>query len=209
MIASTWFGRPMSEPITRRSSANCCGRRAMEQPVEQRLRTAHRVGAAPGDVAGQCHRVVVRRLGQAGGDADRVRLAAVEHAGGERELLGHVGAHQLRQHERAGHVGHQAPVHLAHAQLRVGVHDADVGAQRDLDAAAECVAVHRSDDRDRHLLPHPRHLLAEVGDPALGHGARVAAVAGVIRSRPLDRSHRTWPGTNRSRGRRRTNRRRR
>ena len=43
----------------------------------------------------------------------------------------------------------------------------------DLQPAAERVAVDRGDHGNRDLLPHPADLLAEVGDPTVGHLARV------------------------------------
>ena len=107
------------------------------------------------------------------GETECERLTPVEHPRREDELLGDIGAHQRAEHQRAGHVGHQSPVHLAHAELRVGMDDADVGAERDLDATAQRVAVHRGDDRNRDLLPHPTHLLAEMRDPAVLHLSRI------------------------------------
>ena len=74
--------------------------------------------------------------------------------------------HQPGEEQRAGHVGHEPPVHLADGQLGVGMDDADVRAERDLHPAAEGVTVHGGDDRNGELLPHPAHLLAEVGDAA-------------------------------------------
>ncbi len=51
--------------------------------------------------------------------------------------------------------------------------DADVGSQRDLEASAESVPVHGGDHRNRHLLPDPAHLLAEVGDAPRHHRSGV------------------------------------
>ena len=189
--------------MTRRSSANCSAAPAPSRPVEQGLRAADRLGAArrrsrPARASASSRGVSREPGGQArGASASRPR----HHPGGEGQLLGHVGAHEPAEDQRAGHVGHQAPVDLADRQLGVGVHDADVGAERDLDAAAERVAVHGGDDRDRDLLPHPGHLLAEVGDAPVGHRRRVAG-----RPRRSRRPGRRRPsaGTSRSRGRRRT-----
>ena len=62
---------------------------------------------------------------------------------------------QPGQEQRAGHVRHEAPVDLAHRQLGGRVDEADVGAEGDLDAAAEGVAVDGRDHRDGQLLPDP------------------------------------------------------
>jgi hypothetical protein len=64
-------------------------------------------------------------------------------------------------------------VHLADRPLGIARAEPDVGAERDLQAAAEGVAVHGGDHRDRQLLPHPADLLAEVGEARLGEPADV------------------------------------
>ena len=103
------------------------------------------------------------------------------------------------EHHRSGHVGNEAPMHFAHAELCVGMHEADVGAERDLDSTTERVAVDRGDHRHGDLLPHPTHLLAEMRDPPLHHRAR----APCRRSAPGGRRSPST-GRRRSRGRRRT-----
>ena len=127
------------------------------EAVEQRLGAPDGVGAAPGDLGGQRQRVLARAspttcVASPSSPASRPRHDARR----ERQLLGDVGPDEPGQEQRAGHVRHQPPVDLAHRQLGVGVDDADVGAEGDLDAAAEGVAVDGGDHRDRQLLPHPR-----------------------------------------------------
>ena len=60
---------------------------------------------------------------------------------------------------------------------------ADVGAECDLDATSEGMTVNGGDHRDRHLLPRPRDLLAEMGDPSVDHRPRVAVLPGAIGDR--------------------------
>ena len=135
-----------------------------------------RAAISPASAIASSYGSSLRRVARPSCNASR----AVEHPRREDQLLGDVGAHEVRQHERPGHVGHEAPVHLAHRELGVGMDDADVGAERDLDSAAERVPVHGGDHRHGHLLPHPADLLAEVGDPPVldrGRGCRCAPSA--------------------------------
>ena len=84
--------------------------------------------------------------------------------------------------------------------LRVGMGDADVGAERELEPAPERVPVYGGDDRHRQLLPHPADLLSEMGDPALGHRTGVAAVAigpGPLPARHLAEDREVEPGAER------------
>ena len=66
----------------------------------------------------------------------------------------------------AGHVGDEPPLDLHDRQLGVGRDEADVGGERDLQAAAEGHAVDRGDHRHRHLGPDPGGALGEVGRAA-------------------------------------------
>ena len=109
--------------------------------------------AAGGDAAGQLERCLPGVGVGPGGQAQRDGLGAAHHAAGEGQLLGHVPADQLGQELAAGHVGDQAPPDLQHRHPRVRCHDADVGAERDLQAAAQGVAGHRRDDRDGQFGP--------------------------------------------------------
>jgi hypothetical protein len=63
------------------------------------------------------------------------------------------------------------------------MHDADVRTEGDLEPAAQRVAVHRGDHRHLQLLPHPAHLLPEVGDTTRGQRARVAIAPATVRAR--------------------------
>ena len=121
------------------------GRAVREHPVEQALGAAHPVGVARRDLACQRGRIVVGLVAETRDEPELVALAGVEHPRRVRELAGDVVAHQPGEHERAGHVGRDAPVQLAHRQLRVGMGDADVGAERQLQAATEGVSVHGGD----------------------------------------------------------------
>ena len=91
-------------------------------------------------------------------------------------IAAHVLARQVAHQLRAGHVGDEAPLDLHHRHARVGRDVAHVGAQRDLEAAAERHAVHRGDHRHRHLAPDPAGILRPVGDAvgALRRGSRRA-----------------------------------
>ena len=54
------------------------------------------------------------------------------------------------------------------------MHDADVGAERDLQSTAEGMAVHCGDHGYLQFLPDPTDLLAEMGDPVTLHRAGAA-----------------------------------
>ena len=68
---------------------------------------------------------------------------------------------------------------LAHRELRVRRHDAQVRGQRDLQAAAVGYAVDRRDHRNRQLLPDPRRELRDVvaGVPSLRASRSISGVA--------------------------------
>ena len=104
-----------------------------------------------------------RVVGDAGAEPDPDRLGAVEHPRRQHELLGDVEADQPGQRAGDAHVGDQAPVDLADRDARVGCDEPDVGAERDLGAAADAVAVDRADHRDRQGLPAVGDPLGEVG----------------------------------------------
>ena len=91
-----------------------------------------------------------------------------------------------------GHVGDQAPLDLQHRQLHVGGDEAQVGAQGELEAAAEGHAVHRGDHRDGDLAPDHAGLLRAVRPAlrALGREQAAEVVAGCRSARP-----RPWPGS--------------
>jgi hypothetical protein len=135
-------------------------RRAVQQPFG----APYRVGAVAGDLAGEFAGGSARVVGGAGGEADPGGLLTGQHAAGERELLCDVLADEADQGGGAGHVRDEPPADLQHRQLRIGRDDADVGAERDLQAAAERVPVDGGDDGLRHLPPDVHRLLPEVGD---------------------------------------------
>ena len=166
--ASTWLGVPISDPIVWRSSAycwasgtrpDCSSSRFVPRMAPGLLPAISRASArasASGSSLARVHRPSAHRLG------------ARHVAAGPGQLLGHVDADEARQRGRGGHVGRQAPADLEHRQLGLGVDDADVGAERDLQAATEAVPVHRGDDRHRHLGPPVGRLLREVRDAPVG-----------------------------------------
>ena len=124
--------------------------------VQQPLGRPDGIGAAAGDAAGQLQGGLARVRIDPGRQAQRHRLLAAHDAPGEGQLLGHVPADQLGEQLAARHVGHQAPLDLQHRHPCVRRDDADVGAERDLQAAAQRVAGHGRDDRDRDLRPDVR-----------------------------------------------------
>ena len=147
------------------------------------------------DLLRQRQGVVERSVADAGGEPDAHGLLAADHATRECQLLGDVETDEAGQQLRSGHVGDEAPPHLEHRHLHVGRHDADVGAERDLEAATERDAVHRGDHRCGDLLPDERCLLAGIGDLATASGNRRGIARAVAPPSP---------GTSRSRARRRT-----
>jgi PII-like signaling protein len=124
--------------------------------VQQPLSRPDGIGAAAGDDAGQFQRGLARVGIDLGRQAQRHGLLAAHDAPGEGQFLGDVPADELGQHLAAGHVWHQAPPDLHHRQPRVRRDDADVGAERDLQAAAQRIAGHGRDDRNGDLRPDVR-----------------------------------------------------
>jgi PII-like signaling protein len=124
--------------------------------VQQPLGRPDGIGAAAGDGAGQLQGGLARVRINPGRQAQRDGLLAAHDAPGEGQFLGDVPADELWEHLAAGHVRHQAPPDLHHRQPRVRRDDADVGAERDLQAAAQRIAGHGRDDRDGDLRPDVR-----------------------------------------------------
>jgi hypothetical protein len=140
------------------------------------------VRAAAGDRAGQVEGGLARVGIDPGGQAERHGLRPADDAPGKGQLLGHVPADEPGKQLGAGHVRHQAPADLQHRHPRVGGDDAQVGAERDLQPAAQGVPGHGGDDRDRDLGPHVRGALpGGLGRPAarrqVDAGAEPLAVA--------------------------------
>ncbi len=99
-----------------------------------------------------------------------------EDAPGIGELAQDVVAHQAGKDRRARHVGHQAPFDLHDRHPRIGREKAHVGAERELEAAAERHALDRGDHRHRKLPPAPHRLLRKIGQ-AVGARGEVALLA--------------------------------
>ena len=123
------------------------GGTAVGQSVEQALRAADGVGTARAISAASVDRLGDGVLAEPRRQAEGHSLAAIDDPGRERQLLGDIGTNEPGQEQRAGHVGHQAPVDFADGQLGVGMDDADVGAEGDLQPAAEGVTVDGGDHR--------------------------------------------------------------
>ena len=85
---------------------------------------------------------------EAGGEAVSQRFGAGEDPAGQAELADHVGAGKFAHERNAGHVRDEAPFDLHDREARVRRDVADVGAERDLEAAAERDAMDRDDDRN-------------------------------------------------------------
>ena len=111
--------------------------------------------AAPANWPRPGQRLVVHRLGRHHlvDQADRERLVGLHEPAGEDQVLGLAGPDQPGQPLGAAGAGDDAEQDLGLAQHRVVGRDPDVGAQRELAAAAERVAGDRGDDR----LRDPRH----------------------------------------------------
>ena len=153
-------------------------------------------GLFAGDLPGERQRVVERRLADAGGERRGARPRApstmrpvnVSSFATSRPT-------SLGQELGAGHVGDQAPAHLEHRHLHVGRDDADVGAEGDLEPAAEGDAVDGGDDRRRASPATRTPPAGPVGDARRPGGRASRSSTG-----RADRRRR-WPspGTTRSR----------
>ena len=158
VTASTWFGLPMRAPISSfRGEAR--GQVHPARQVQQPLGRSDGVRAAGGAADGPAQARPGAVSIDPGGQAERDGLLAAHHAPGEGQLLGHVPADQLGQQLAAGHVGYEAPPDLKHRHPRVRRDDPDVGAERDLQSAAQGIPGHGRDDRDGDLGPDVRGAL--------------------------------------------------
>ena len=136
-----------------------------------------------GDLPREGKGVVERLFGQSGDETELGGLDAADHPAREGQLLGDVGPHDVLQQLRAGHVGDQTPDDLAHGESGFRVDDAQVGAERDLEAAAVGHAVDRGDHGNGHRMPAPGRELSAVGgvlvgplDQLTGRGVAVSAL---------------------------------
>ena len=153
------------------------GHRVVQDPLGR----AHGVGTLVGDLLRRLQRRRARIIDQLRDEAELLGLGAVEDAAGVGELAHDVLARQMAHELRAGKIGHQAPLDLHHREARVGRGVAHVGAQHDLEAAAEGHAMDRGDHRHRQGAPQPGALLRPVGDAVgalgeiahAGHGVAV------------------------------------
>mmetsp|Transcript_23754 Transcript_23754/g.42613 ORF Transcript_23754/g.42613 Transcript_23754/m.42613 type:complete len:232 (+) Transcript_23754:102-797(+) len=118
-----------------------------------------------GQTFGQIHR---RREGIArnfGDQSPRLRLRRINRCRRVSEFAQHITAHQPGQQHHAPHIWHDAPFHLHHSQPGVWGRNANVGAQRQLQACTIADAVHRSDDGHGHAGPDHGNLLPLVRRP--------------------------------------------
>jgi hypothetical protein len=157
--ASAWFGLPMRASISFCSAAKPVSRSTRPARSSSRLAARMACGLRPAIVAGQLEGGLARIGIDPGRQAQRHGLLAAHDAAGEGQLLGHVPADELGEQLAARHVGYQAPPDLQHRHPRVRRDDPDVGAERDLQAAAERVPGDGRDDRDGNLGPDVRRAL--------------------------------------------------
>src|SRR6185312_14104618 len=108
------------------------------------------------------------------------RRKAVTHRfpGGENptrigEFAQDIVAHEASEDWRSRHVRYQSPFDLHDRHSRVGRKETHVGAERELEAAAERDALDRGNHRHRKLPPAPHRLLREIGEP-VGSDGKVA-----------------------------------
>ena len=110
------------------------------------------------------------RLGAAG-----ARVAAGEHHGHGLERID-----QPRQAHRAAEPGMQAEHDLGKSERRILDRDAIVAGERDLEPAAEAIAVHDGDGRRRQAIEPVDHRVgldeARLDRAGVGHGAKFADV---------------------------------
>src|SRR5690349_13361563 len=126
--------------------------------------------------ASRCWRGRARIVDDAGGKAIAKRFLRREDAAGIGQLAQDVVANQTGQDRRARHVRHQAPFDLHDRHARIRCHQADVGAERELEAAAKGNTRNCRNHRHRQLPPAPHRLLREVGEP-MGALGKVTAFA--------------------------------
>ena len=120
--------------------------------------------AVAGDLAGGRVRGLVGIRADSCRETVFQRLLAAEDPAGVGQLAKDVVARQRPHEHRAGHVGHQTPADLHDRQLRLGMDVAHVGAEHDLETAAEGDAMDGGDHRHRHLVPDPCRVLRLVRD---------------------------------------------
>ena len=101
-------------------------------------------------------------------EADAFSVGGIEVAAGEDELARDAGPDDVREPLQRAGVGHDRDPRLAHAEPRIRGREADVARGRDLEPAAEAIAVYRRDHgnaaalearhRALHLADHPMQL---------------------------------------------------
>ena len=173
VTASIWLGLPISLPMASDSARNASARWPAGSRLEQRLRAPDRVGVPAGDLPGERE-----RIGSAGPRTGgwRGRARTPPH----RRTASPVNVSSLATSRPTRRTSIGMPVMSGrmpqrtsmHRQRRLGVDEADVGTQRELEPAAERVPGHRGDDGHGHLGPRVDGLLAEVRDLARAGGRR-------------------------------------
>ena len=139
-------------------------------PLIERLAACTASGALRRDLLGQ---IGHSRVELPGGidridQADAQRLVGVDAAGRVDQLLGQADPDRARQPLGAAHVGHDAEPDLGDGEDRALGGEADVAAERQLEAAADADALERGDDRHAAGLEPAEALLQMREMPADG-----------------------------------------
>ena len=157
----------------------------LRRQFEDALVGADGVGVLVGDLAGELEGFGARVVADASREAVFVGFDAGEDAGGVGEFADHVLAGEMAHQREARHVGHQTPFGFHDRKLRIGRGVADVGAEHDLEAAAEGDTVDRGDDRHRNVPPDHRGVLRAVGIAVAAFAQRAAGGAFAGGARPV------------------------
>ena len=161
--AAIWFGEPSSSRCSASSSASAflgvSPRRLVQSRLPRLIASGERAAISRGEL----------ERGSPGSSASRVtrpirmRLGALDASPSEDQLLGHVEADEMRAASGVKPMSGIRPYLISRIEIsHVGRRDSDVGAERQLGATADAVAVERGDHRNRQPLPVVGDALREV-----------------------------------------------
>ncbi len=144
-------------------------RRGGEQ-VDRALVAPHRERRVGGDLGRQLDGGLLEPLGADDfvDEADLLGAGGLEVAAGEEELLGARQAHRVEELAQAGVAVDEAELDRRHPQLRAGGADPQVAGDRQLQPAADAVAVDRRDRRPGVGGDRLHRRVEGVGDERLG-----------------------------------------
>src|SRR5712671_1744858 len=173
--ASSWLAPPISF-ICSTDSASSAGPGSTDRLFSMRLAARIASGLLPAIFAGNLKGRGARVVADARGEAVAQSFLRRENPPGIGQLPQNIVADEARQDRRSRHIRHQPPFDFHDRHPRIGREKPQVGAERELKAAAERHALDRGNHWNRQLPPSPHRSLREIGQ-AMGADAQIAVFA--------------------------------